>query len=305
MTPSSATRTSLRTPLSLLAGALIAFVLTALVLTASASAAVCGRTVPYPGNSASKVEFANWMANYAVVRDIPGELPVMAALVESGMANLDYGDRDSVGFFQMRTSIWNTGEYRGYLKNPDLQMEWFTDTASKVRLQYIAAGKPDPAATTDTYGVWIADVERPAEQYRGRYQKRLEEARALIAETCPNLRRQDPNALRVAVTIPDKQRSHRSGAIVAKLRCPAEPCNASASALVKLPGSRKLLRLSSDTLMLPAGKRGAVRVIVRRALRTRLRRALSGGSIRAQLRVRISDAQGRATSRTEKIRIVR
>lgn len=300
MTALSAKRTLRTSLLAILGCALIAT-----SLAASASAAVCGRAVPYPGNSATKVEYANWMANYAVVRDIPGELPVMAALVESDVKNLNYGDRDSVGFFQMRTSIWNQGEYRGYLKNPDLQMEWFTDTASKVRLQYIAAGKPDPAATSDTYGVWIADVERPAEQYRGRYQKRLEEARALVAETCPNLKRQDPNALRVAVTIPDKQRSHRSGAIVAKLRCPAEPCNASANALVKLPGSRKLLRLSSDTLMLPAGKRGAVRVIVRRAVRTRLRRALSSGSIRAQLRVTISDAQGRATSRTEKIRIVR
>lgn len=300
MTALSAKRTLRTSLLAILGCALIAT-----SLAASANAAVCGRAVPYPGNSATKVEYANWMANYAVVRDIPGELPVMAALVESDVKNLNYGDRDSVGFFQMRTSIWNQGEYRGYLKNPDLQMEWFTDTASKVRLQYIAAGKPDPASTSDTYGVWIADVERPAEQYRGRYQKRLEEARALVAETCPNLKRQDPNALRVAVTIPDKQRSHRSGAIVAKLRCPAEPCNASANALVKLPGSRKLLRLSSDTLMLPAGKRGAVRVIVRRAVRTRLRRALSSGSIRAQLRVTISDAQGRATSRTEKIRIVR
>lgn len=300
MTEFSAKRTFQKSLMAALGGVLLA-----MTLASTASAAVCGRTVPYPGNSATKVEYANWMANYAVVRDIPGELPVMAALVESGVKNLNYGDRDSVGFFQMRTSIWDRGEYRGYLKNPDLQMEWFADTAAKVRLQYIAAGKPDPAATSDTFGVWIADIERPAEQYRGRYQKRLEEARALVAETCPNLKRQDPNALRVAVTIPDKQRSHRSGAIVAKLRCPAEPCNASASALVKLPGSRKLLRLTSDTLMLPAGKRGAVRVIVRRGVRTRLRRALSSGSIRAQLRVSISDAQGRATSRTEKIRIVR
>jgi hypothetical protein len=28
---------------------------------------------------------------------------------------------------------------------------------------------------------WIADAERPAEQFRGRYQLRLEEARSLIA----------------------------------------------------------------------------------------------------------------------------
>jgi hypothetical protein len=30
------------------------------------------------------------------------------------------------------------------------------------------------------WGDWIADVERPAEQYRGRYQLRLDEARSLL-----------------------------------------------------------------------------------------------------------------------------
>jgi len=30
------------------------------------------------------------------------------------------------------------------------------------------------------WGEWIADVELPAEQYRGRYQLRLAEARALL-----------------------------------------------------------------------------------------------------------------------------
>ena len=43
------------------------------------------------------------------LRAYPGELPVMASLVESGLANLNHGDRDSVGFFQMRLGIWNRG----------------------------------------------------------------------------------------------------------------------------------------------------------------------------------------------------
>jgi hypothetical protein len=30
------------------------------------------------------------------------------------------------------------------------------------------------------YGEWIADIERPATQFRGRYQLRLEEARKLL-----------------------------------------------------------------------------------------------------------------------------
>ena len=32
------------------------------------------------------------------------------------------------------------------------------------------------------HGEWIADVERPAEQYRSRYQLKLGEARSLLAE---------------------------------------------------------------------------------------------------------------------------
>jgi hypothetical protein len=32
-----------------------------------------------------------------------------------------------------------------------------------------------------SYGDWIADVERPAAQFRGRYQLRLDEARKLVA----------------------------------------------------------------------------------------------------------------------------
>lgn len=285
--------------------AIVAIVASTAALAPAASAAVCGRSVGYPGNSASKTEYANWMANGAVVRDIPAELPVMAALVESGLKNLNYGDRDSVGFFQMRTSIWNRGEYRGYLSKPDLQLKWFLDTAAQVRLQYIALGKPDPASSPTTYGVWIADIERPAEQYRGRYQKRLAEARTLIAETCPDLKRQDPNELRVAVTIPDVQRSHRSGMIVAKLRCPVEPCNATASAMFRMPGERRLTRLYSNTLMLPAGRRGAVRIQVRRALRKRLRQAVASGTVRADVRVSITDAQGRGTARSERIRLTR
>ena len=103
----------------------------------------------------------------------------MAALVESGMRNLPGGDADSAGFFQMRTSIWNQGDYAGYAQQPQLQVDWFLDHAEEVRRQRIARGLPvrDP----NHYGEWIADVERPAEQYRGRYQLRLAEARELLS----------------------------------------------------------------------------------------------------------------------------
>ena len=134
----------------------------------------------YPGDDASQPEVAAWMGSEAQRRGLPAELPVMAGLVESGLRNLSGGDADSVGFFQMRVGIWNQGDYAGYPDKAELQLKWFLDQAAAVKQQRIAAGKPvnDPGS----YGDWIADVERPAVQYRGRYQLRLEEARGLLRQ---------------------------------------------------------------------------------------------------------------------------
>jgi hypothetical protein len=104
----------------------------------------------------------------------------MAALVESGVRNLGHGDADSVGFFQMRTGIWNQGAYAGYPDQPELQARWFIDHALAVKRARIAAGERSFGRDPSTWGEWIADVERPAEQYRGRYQLRLAEARRLL-----------------------------------------------------------------------------------------------------------------------------
>jgi len=103
---------------------------------------------------------------------------VMAGLVESGLMNLNYGDADSVGFFQMRAGVWDHGEYAGYAEQPERQLDWFLDQAEAVKAQRLARGLPvdDPRR----YGEWIADVERPAAQYRGRYQLALDAARALL-----------------------------------------------------------------------------------------------------------------------------
>ena len=131
----------------------------------------------YPGDDAPKAELAGWLAAHAQEAGLPPELPVMAALVESDLANLNFGDADSVGFFQMRVGIWNTGEYAGYPENPELQIKWFIDNALAVKEQQGLTGD-DPSA----YGEWIADVERPAEQYRGRYQLELEQARELLEQ---------------------------------------------------------------------------------------------------------------------------
>jgi hypothetical protein len=54
------------------------------------------------------------MANGAREAGLPPELPIMAALVASGLQNLPFGDADAVGFFQMRVGIWNQGPYAGF-----------------------------------------------------------------------------------------------------------------------------------------------------------------------------------------------
>ena len=144
------------------------------------AADACSTPIAYPGDAAAAVEIADWMAHGARSRTIPAELPVMAALVESGLKNLPAGDSDSAGYFGMRRSIWDTGAYAGFPTRPELQLTWFLDQATAVRAARVAAG--DTAFGTDPgkWGEWIADVERPAEQYRGRYQLRLDEARGLI-----------------------------------------------------------------------------------------------------------------------------
>jgi hypothetical protein len=100
--------------------------------------------------------------------------------VESGVRNLNFGDRDSVGFFQMRTEIWNKGPYAGYPERPELQVKWFIDNALAVKRRAIAAGDANFGKDPSKFGEWIADVERPAEQFRGRYQLRLSQARDLL-----------------------------------------------------------------------------------------------------------------------------
>ena len=139
-----------------------------------------GVPADYPGDDAGQEALAKWLAKRAEKAGLPPELPVMAALVESGVRNLDYGDADSMGFFQMRKSIWDRGATAGFATNPGIQAKWFVDTALAVKRQRIAAGDADFGSDPSKWGEWIADVERPAEQYRGRYQPMLGKARDLL-----------------------------------------------------------------------------------------------------------------------------
>jgi hypothetical protein len=118
----------------------------------------------------------------------------------------------------------NAGDYRGFRRYPDLQLRWFADTASLVRQRRVAEGRPDPAADESTYGSWIADVERPARQYRTRYQPRLEEARSLIAGKCDPPSTEDTTAPRLRVRAATTQQPLSTGGIALKARCPDHDC---------------------------------------------------------------------------------
>jgi hypothetical protein len=144
----------------------------------------CNFPIAYPGDLASREAISAWMARGARARGIPGELPVMAALVESGLRNLNFGDADSAGFFGMRKTIWNTGPYAGFPENPELQLAWFIDQALAIRAVRVSSGDPMFGTDPNGWGEWIADITRPAQEFRSRYQVRLGEARALIGPGC-------------------------------------------------------------------------------------------------------------------------
>ncbi len=323
----------------------MATVLAALIALSSASAgavAACPEPVAYPGDAASKKAIARWMAEGVVRAGLPAELPVMGALVESGLANLSGGHADTAGYFQMRVSVWNKGAYEGFPDHPELQLQWFIDYATKVRQDRIAAGGPDPAADEWRWGDWIADVLRPAAQYRGRYQLRLAEARELIGTLCsepaPGAVPQDaapggvpqhaapndtPQAPGPALSLPPvspiaqadpvapavrlggarAQRVLRRGAILVTFRCPHEACTASATATVALPRHRAL-RLASTLRRGEAGHTLTLRLKLVREARAILRRALrSGRSPRALVRVLARDEAGNRTLVKRTIRL--
>ncbi|MGH2919202.1 MAG: hypothetical protein ACRDLS_11495 [Solirubrobacteraceae bacterium] len=150
-------------------------------------ASACSVPIAYPGDAAAKPAIARWMAHGARARAIPGELAVMASLVASGLANVQGGDADSVGFFQMRVGIWNAGPYAGYPEKPDLQIKWFIDQATAIRNARVAAGDLNYGRDPTAYGEWVADVQRPPENQRHLYQLRLAEARQLVGADCVGL----------------------------------------------------------------------------------------------------------------------
>ena len=180
----------------------------------------------YPGDDAEQKAIARWMARGAAVRDLPQELPVMAGLAESGLRNLRHPGGSFFGFFGMHTSL-NAGVYRGFPKNPELQLRWFTDTAVAVRQREIAESGQAYGARAADFGEWIADVERPAPENRDGYQPYLDEADALIPRSC---RPSDHSPDSTAPVVRARGARRQRDAITLKVRCPVEACMAAAAA---------------------------------------------------------------------------
>ena len=85
-------------------------------------------------------------------------------LVESGLRNLPGGDRDSQGWRQERASLYKDP------RNLDASINRYFDETGAVKGKY------------GTAGALAAAVQRPAAQYRGRYQERSAEAEALMRQ---------------------------------------------------------------------------------------------------------------------------
>lgn len=87
---------------------------------------------------------------------------IETGLVETNLRNLPGGDRDSAGWRQERASLYPDPTNLG------ASIERFFDETARVKHKYARAG--DLAAA----------VQRPAAQYRGRYQQRREDAVAIL-----------------------------------------------------------------------------------------------------------------------------
>jgi len=290
---------------------------------ATAPAAQCVYPADYPGDSAAKQAIAAWMAGGAVEAGLPGELPVMAALVESDVKDLNSTDADSAGYFQIPQRIWNSGDYAGYPDHPTLQLQWFIDQAQSARQRRIAAGAADFGQDPAQYGEWIADVERPAQQYRGRYQLRLDEARSLIAAGCaapptdaspapiplPSNGGSTPDA--DAQLVPESvlpslkvvarpyQDAARRGSVAVEARCVNERCLTRAALAIAVAG-RSVNRVTAAPAALKRGERRIFRLVLSKRARQVVRAA---GCPLAVVRVVAANAGGYRISASRTVRL--
>jgi len=251
----------------------------------------------YPGDDAARERIARWMARGAADRGLPHELPVMAAIAESGLGNIR--GTSYHGFFGMHESL-STGEYRGFPRNPELQLEWFLDTAMLVRQRLLARGHPDPAGSSSSFGEWIADVERPAPQNRSAYQPHLADARRLVAGKCAAPHSDDAAPPRLVARIASPQRPSATGGIVVRVRCPDNDCLAGATASVPVLRSDIPRVMRARPVEPPA--RGLATLVIR--LPRAVRRALARGeSVRATVTSLAADLSGNLAQRARLVRL--
>jgi hypothetical protein len=290
--------------------AVLGILATAIVAT---PARACPLPVAYPGDGATKDAIAQWMARGALAAGLPGELPVMGALVESSLTNLVQADRDTAGYFQTRVSVWNKPPYQDFPQHPELQLQWFVDFATQARRADLARGF-DPLADETMWGNWIADVLVPAEQYRGRYQLRLAEARALIGPACPESAPTggapplpapaDTTAPLARLSGPREQHPLRRGALLVDVTCPSEACTATAAATLRLAHRAHALRIAARPVVLGRGQKRRVRLVLSRSARSALRWALRGGRVvKAKLVVTVADTVGNQATATRTLRL--
>jgi hypothetical protein len=154
----------------------------------------------------------------------------------------------------------------------------------------------------------------PAEQYRGRYQLRLAEARALIGPACqegaaPGAAQPVPTPVDTTAPLarlsgPREQHPLRRGALLVDVTCSAEACSATAAATLRLPGRAHALRLAARPVVLGAGQKRTLRLVMSRSTRAALRRALRGGRVvKAKLVVVVADTVGNEATATRTVRL--
>ncbi len=276
----------------------------------AAGATACTTAPAWPGDAAGRAAIAAWMATGATAAGLPGELPVMGALVESGLTNLRSGDADTVGYFGMRMSIWGAA-YPDFPNQPAQQVRWFTDQATVFGARRAALGIDN--ADPGTWGEWVADVERPAEQSRFRYQLQLSTATELIAAGCPGgatpgglpAAPADTTAPVLALAGSSRTRLTAAGRLRLRVGCPVEACAVTVRALLRIAGRRRAVALPVLRARLAAGAARTLSLALPRAARRAVTRALRRGrAVRARLTVTAGDAPGNTTTRTRVVRVL-
>ena len=271
---------------------------------APTAGSTCPSSLSYPGDAAAKADIAAWMASRATAAGLPPELPVMAALVESNLTNVDDPASGYAGFFQMSRRYFDTGPYAGFPDKPELQIRWFTDTATSVRESRLAAGKPDPLDDDSTWGEWIADVEKPAAQYRSRYQLRLGDAREILGSGCigaPPVGGMGGGGGELTLWGGTEQALRRKVRVA--VVC-ASSCDVSASGTLRMPGAGSANVLEAATGSGVAEEKVRLALALPRSAIKAARRAIRRGEpVRARIDVSAVSADGSATTARRNVRL--